>query len=137
MNDNYLGEVKDVRNISQDDLFLSSLSNARDELQNEILDSDYDVISNYIDKFNNKLYKNPTLIFIGYIVIKKSLQKSLQKNINKNKSIIDPTIFLSVTEKDKKIKIIMKENNISAADVLRYSRYIELYIPEIVNEAMQ
>lgn len=129
MDDKYLGEVKDVRNISPDDVFLKSLSNSRDELQNEILDSDYDVISNYIDKFNNKLYKNPTLIFIAYIVIKKSLQKT--------KNIIDTGIFSSVTEKDKKIKIIMKENNISSADVLRYTRYIELFIPEIVNEARQ
>lgn len=129
MNDKYLGEIRDNRNRSPDDLFLSSLSNARDDLQNEILDSDYDVISNYIDKFNNKLYKNPTLIFLGYIVIKKSLQRT--------KNIIDPEIFSLVTEKDKKNKIIMKENNITASDVLRYARYIVLYIPEIVNEARQ
>lgn len=129
MNDKYLGEIRDNRNRSPDDLFLSSLSNARDDLQNEILDSDYDVISNYIDKFNNKLYKNPTLIFLGYIVIKKSLQRT--------ENIIDPEIFSLVTEKDKKNKIIMKENNISASDVLRYARYIKLYIPEIVNEARQ
>lgn len=129
MDDKYLGEIRDIRNRSPDDLFLNSLSNARDELQNEILDSDYDAISNYIDKFNNKLYKNPTLIFIAYLVIKKSLQKT--------KNIIDIGAFSQVTEKDKKIKIVMKENNISAADILRYARYIELYIPEIVNEARQ
>lgn len=103
------------KNITPEISFQIDLLNAYDFLDSFIDESEFNLIKNSLDNFNHKLFKNPALILISFIVLKSSKTFSLEpqkiKAVYTNPNIIP----------------ILKINNISMYDIIRYCRYITLY----------
>lgn len=118
----FLGENINIRNLSPDTLFLIDLTKSYDFLDNFISRKEFDEIKNNLDKFNFKNFKNPSLILISFIAMKQSLSNKQQ--------LLDPSTFKSIYN-NQNILPLIKENNISQYDILRYARFIQLFIPEL------
>lgn len=97
--------------------FQVDFSRAYDILENHIHKNDFEKLRNNIDIFQNRLFKNPALILLSFIAVRKS------------KKDIDPQVVKAVYSglKEEAIKQLIKENGISQCDILRYSRYLIQY----------
>lgn len=117
---NYLGGYYDkqqnnYKNITPEISFQIDLLNAYNFLESFIDESEFNMIKNSLDNFNHKLFKNPALILISYLVLKSSKSFSLEPQ----------KIKLVYTNQD--IIPLLKINNISMYDIIRYCRYIKIY----------
>lgn len=84
-------------------------------LENYLNRNELDRIKEYIETYNYKLFKNPTLLLLSFIVVKLSRdQKSLD------------VVKLRQVYSDPNVLPLIKENNISQQDLIRYCRYIIL-----------
>lgn len=122
----YLGEYNqqiDRKNISPEVFFLIDLNNAYNFLQNFLSSNEYDLIKNNLDSYNHQIYKNPALIVISFIFSKNSYIKRKK---------LDENVFKSMYS-NAEISPLLKENNISLYDIVRYSRYIQLHIPKFIS----
>lgn len=123
----YLGGYLDTeinlqrKNITPDIAFQIDLNKSYNFLENYISQNEFDRIRDVLHKFNQKLFKNPTLILLSFIVVKQSKKTSIDaqrlKQLYSNPGVVP----------------LIKENNISIYDILRYCRYYILHIPEIAN----
>lgn len=102
------------KHITPDIAFQVDLAKAFSFLDNYIYMNEFNKIREAIDSFNHKLFKNPALILISYIVVKIS-----KKNI-------DPQALRRIYT-DPNVVPLLKDNNISQYDILRYSRYLRIH----------
>jgi hypothetical protein len=114
-------EGVDIRkkDITPEMIFDGELWGTYNVLDNYITEADYKNIKSSITKFKQYLSKNPSLIIIAFITLKKSKLGGLKLGETISKKI----------QTDKLISILMKENGINALDILRYCRYIRKWIP--------
>lgn len=116
------GEINLQRkNITPEIAFQIDLNKSYNFLENYISQNEFDRIRDVLHKFNQRLFKNPALILLSFIVVKQSKKNS-----------IDAQRLRQLYSKPDVVPLI-KENNISIYDILRYCRYYILHIPEITN----
>lgn len=108
--------------ITPDESFRIDLFNSYNFLSDFIDEAEFNILTENIHNINHKIYKNPTLILVALIIVKRS-----------KKQPIEPTILRNVYS-DEVISILLKENNISQYDLLRYSRYLILHMKNFVSK---
>lgn len=107
-------------NITPEISFQIELQNTCEFLANYLTNRDVDNIKESLDSFNYKLFKNPTLIVLCYLLYKLS-----------KKQIVNPqSVKLIYTNPD--FQPLIRENNISQYDIIRYCRYIEKFILNLI-----
>lgn len=114
----FYGEDRDIfgkKTISPEISFQIYLKKSFNFLDNFINEQEFNLIKLSLEKYNHKLFKNPSLILISFIVVKLS-----------KKSDIEPQ-KLRFVYSNPDISSLIKENNISLYDILRYCRFIILY----------
>lgn len=97
-------------------MFHIDLNKSREFLDNYINDNEFDRVREFSEKFNYKMFRNPTLIILGYIIYKLSAG-----NDGKTTDIDPGKLHKIFTDGD--VNPIIRENNISKYDLLRYSRF--------------
>lgn len=116
------GEINLQRkNITPEIAFQIDLNKSYNYLENYISQNEFDRIRDALNKFNQRLFKNPALILLSFIIVKQSKKNSIEaqrlRQLYSNPDVVP----------------LIKENNISIYDILRYCRYYILHIPEIAN----
>lgn len=106
--------------LSPEDSFRYDLFSSYNFLSEYITESEFNLLVENIYKFNHKLQKNPSLILIALIVVKRSRKKP-----------IEPNVIRSVYS-DEMVSALIKENSISQYDILRYSRFFILHMDSFV-----
>lgn len=116
----YLGMISNKIYTSPETQFNVDLYNAFLFLENYILKEEFEKIRELTDLYNYKLFKNPSLILISFIVMKWSNFKEINVfNVRKIFSMQD-------------ISPILKENYVSIYDIVRYCRFIKLHLKNVV-----
>nr|UOX61039.1 MAG: hypothetical protein DiTV3a_F4ORF2 [Diabrotica toursvirus 3a] len=99
--------------VSPEISFQVDMNKSYEFLENYLNDYEFNLIKSYVERYNYKLFKNPSLILISFIIIKFSTDgKSLE-----------PKKFREIFS-DANILPLIQTNNITQFDLLRYCRYI-------------
>lgn len=115
------GFTSKKKDLTPEMLFNAELWRSYNILDLYIDENDFNNIKNNLKKFKFLLAKNPVLILISYITIKSSKINNIS---------IGSTIKKIMN--DKIISLLIKENNISQYDILRYCRYYQKFIPNLL-----
>ncbi|QIH04956.1 hypothetical protein [Dasineura jujubifolia toursvirus 2a] len=117
----FLGNIEQNKYLTPDVKFSIDLYKSFEFLDNYITNADFEKIKDLSDKYNYKLFKNPALILVSFIIVKWG-------NYNE---ITFPNIKKLFSSHD--ISPILKENHISIYDIVRYSRFIILHLKDNLN----
>lgn len=108
-------------NISPEILFQIDLKKSFDFLEEFITEEEYNQILNIIEKFNFHVFKNPALILISYIIFKNNKGPELTP------------VILRYYYNHQNITPLIKINNISQPDIIRYYRFFELHLKQLIS----